>query len=203
ASAVAPAEQSPVVFDTSVLSEPEVALPTPEPAVNAAATAPVELVPVPDDRPEWPPSAVEPLALATDEQPFVPPTLRPRTPRATGGWFLALVFIPLCTYSILATILVVLLYTRLQEAQWHSPLEELPDLEGEFKGAARQKQSTLSYDRISPDQTLPRHLITQLGQPLRLGDLEVTPQTVELRRLTVRVGTYQPEVEKEPSLVLH
>jgi hypothetical protein len=35
-----------------------------------------------------------------------------------------------------------------------------------------------------------------------VGDLEITPQKVELRRVRVRVANYNPELEKEPSLVL-
>ena len=59
---------------------------------------------------------------------------------------------------------------------------QVPDLEGEFRGAARQKQGSVTYERVSPEHPLPRRLIAQLGQSLRVGDLEVTPQNLRLRK---------------------
>jgi hypothetical protein len=83
------------------------------------------------------------------------------------------------------------------------PLEHLPDLEGEYKGVTRQKQSHLSYERVRPDRQLPARLRVALGQTIRVGDVEVTPLRVELRRLTIQTAGFAPEKGLEDSLVLH
>jgi hypothetical protein len=151
-------------------------------------------------------SAAAPSAFAAStpelpEQVF--PAGPPRRPVYRGlrtSLFIALVFIPLISYSILATIAIIILYSR--PAPVH-PLEALPDLEGDFKGAKHQKQSSFSYERIDPVTELPSHLKVPLGQALQLGDVEVRPQKIELRPLKIRHPGFEAEQQEWPSLVLH
>jgi hypothetical protein len=172
-----------------------------EPAPVALAT-PEPVLPPPDITPAVPDLGTVQESAVAETAPLLP--VGPRAVHTDkGSWFLALVFIPLCTYAVLATVLIIVLYTRLQDAYRRSPLEELHDLEGEFKGASHQKRGAITYDRAPPETPLPAYLTTHLGQPLRVGDLEVTPEKVELRRLRVRVDTFNAELEKEPSLVLY
>jgi S-adenosylmethionine hydrolase len=143
---------------------------------------------------ESPGTASELEALAS----AIPPRTANRGPR--GGVFIALVLIPLISYSILATIALVILLTRL--APW-DPLELLPDREGDFKGAKRQKQAAMVYERVRPESSLPDKLKVALGQTIRIGDLEVTPQRVEFRRVVFRQPGFAPELALDDSLVLH
>lgn len=182
--------------------------PAPEPALpfgptfGVTDTTPVQAFePAAMDAGGWP--AATPSGTSLTSEPFAATMARPAAaPTRSHGWFLAIVVVPLITYSVLATILVVILYSRLHAPQ-KSPLEELPDLEGEFKGAARQKQGTLSYERVAPEQELPPRLRVALGQTLRVGDLEVTPQRVELRPVVFRAPGSDAEKARDDSLVLH
>ncbi|HLJ94015.1 MAG TPA: SAM-dependent chlorinase/fluorinase [Gemmataceae bacterium] len=117
-----------------------------------------------------------------------------------SGVFIALVLVPLISYSILATIAVAILLMRPQA--W-DPFEVLPDREGDLKGAKHQKQAVIISDRVAPDRGLPQKLKVELGQTIRLGDLEITPQHVELRRLVFRRPGFVPEPAGDDSLVLH
>jgi hypothetical protein len=117
-----------------------------------------------------------------------------------SGIFIALVLIPLISYSILATIALVILLSRPQP---RDPLEFLPDREGDLKGAKHQKQGAVIYDRVLPERELPNKLIIALGQTIQLGDVEVLPQKVELCRVTFRQGNFAPEPGSDDSLVLH
>jgi len=99
-----------------------------------------------------------------------------------GSLFIALVVIPLISYSILATIAIVILYLRPPQPS----LEYLPDVEGDFQGAKRQKHASISYERLDPDTALPDQLKVALRDSIRLGDVQVTPQRVELGRVKIR-----------------
>jgi hypothetical protein len=112
------------------------------------------------------------------------------------------VLIPLISYAVLATIAVVILYFR---SPPEDPLQRLPDTEGQFKGARHDKPKALSYERqrVDPDTELPASLRVPLGQTIRVGDLEVTPQEVELRQVTIRQPGFAPEPASDNSLVLH
>jgi hypothetical protein len=159
---------------------------------------------VPEPADVWP--APHPDGFAPGElgsEPLPSPPVRPTVQHGRrGSWFLVLVVLPLFTYSVLATILVVRLYSRLQAVP-RSPLEELPDLEGDLKGATRQKQSALLYERVPPEEELPARLRIALGETLRVGDVEVTPRQVELRKVMFRRPGSDPEKGARASLVLH
>lgn len=150
--------------------------------------------------PPEPPAPSEPPALEAAPEPLtgVAPMSAVR-PARDGSMFIALVLIPLISYSILATIAVLILYFRPAPPD---PLEQILDIEGDFRGATHQKQGAFSYERIHPDRDLPRKLRVALGTTLRLGDLEVTPEKVELRRIVFHSPGYNPEKGVDDSLVL-
>jgi S-adenosylmethionine hydrolase len=141
------------------------------------------------------PGTASPLETLASDLP------RPVADRAKrGGVFIALLWIPLISYSILATIALAILLTRPQP--W-DPLELLPDREGDLKGANREKRASAVYERVRPENNLSDRLKVELGQTIRLGDLEVTPQKVELRRVIFRQPGFAPEPALDDSLVLH
>jgi hypothetical protein len=120
--------------------------------------------------------------------------------RGRGGLFLVLVVIPLISYSILATIALIILYLRAQETP--SPFEYLPDLQGDFQGASHEKQGS-TYQRLQPDSPLPARLQVNLGQSITLGDVEVTPDRVELRPIQIVSAGLRPIEPPGPVLALY
>jgi hypothetical protein len=120
-----------------------------------------------------------------------------------NGWFTALVFVPLVFYALLATIAVIILYQR-QQSETRHPLEEfLPDEEGDTPGARHLKDLTDASKHKLVHHPLAAALRTRLAQPLGIGDLEITPLTVEWRRVSVHVQGYdKAEPCRGDSLVL-
>lgn len=179
------------------LSDPSVTVPT----------GPVE--PGPEMEPTLPTTAswMEPapgdamMESATDASlPSVPPRTYRRKDR---GWLVPLLIFPLISYAILATIAVIILYNRQQNQQDQPhPLEMMPDIEGDNKGGARKQSTHFQIEVPKVDKPLPPHLRVTLGKPITIGELEVTPQKVELHQVWVHTSGYKPEQEKEPSLVL-
>jgi DNA-directed RNA polymerase subunit RPC12/RpoP len=144
--------------------------------------------------------------LSTDAEPASPAldlaaltARRPVRSGMSGGLFIALVLIPLISYSILATVAIVILYSRPQP---EDPFERLPDLEGDYKGAKHEKQGTIFYERLKPDLALPEKLKVALGQSIQVGDVAVTPEKVELRRIKVRHAGAAVQTSANDSLVL-
>jgi hypothetical protein len=139
-------------------------------------------------------------AAAPEEMALPSPTVRRPRPSG-GGWFLPLVFIPLCLYAVLATVAVVILLMRQQQAQ-PSIFDQMPDVTGDSPGV--KKTSVIKFDQRSATAALPEHLQTDLGQPLQVGDLEVTPLRVERKRVAVWVArAANAEPCPADSLVLH
>jgi hypothetical protein len=129
-----------------------------------------------------------------------------RKPRDYSGrvnWFIPLVFIPLVLYAVLCTAVAGYLYLKLR-TQPTNPFDSFPDWEGDTPGVRKEKPK-LSYDRKFATQPLPEHLMVGLGQTIRVGDIEVTPTSVERRK--VELMAEGPESKPEPSptdaLVLH
>lgn len=177
----------------------------PETAADGAppAFAPDPLPPLPE--PMSP--AQEPLAPAGEPNLLEQAIPRPvvRAPRQSGGWLIALVIVPLISYSILATIAV--LYLRFFQPpppQPPHPLEMVPDLEGDNKGATRSGKRVSINFQGRQLRELPPNLVTSLGQSLTVGDLEVMPERVERRKITFRVPGYEkPEPSADDCLLLH
>jgi S-adenosylmethionine hydrolase len=133
-------------------------------------------------------------------QTFAPPLRRPAVdPGMRRGVFIALVLVPLVSYSILATIAIAIL---LSQSQTGDPFEFLPDREGDYKGAKHPKQAAVFYERVRPENDLPDRLKIDLGQTIQLGDLELTPQRVALRRVEYHRPGFAPEPALDDSLVL-
>jgi hypothetical protein len=104
----------------------------------------------------------------------------PARPRVSRGWHIALFIIPLISYSILATVAVGVLFFRLkkEESRPH-PLELVPDIDGDHP--TNRKKQDLRGDIRFPSRSmeLSDKLKVSLGQTLRLGELEVTPEAVK------------------------
>ncbi len=139
---------------------------------------------------------------APPEEPLPPLRVEPRTRTArNSGWIIAILIVPLISYSILATIAIIMLMTQIRNTP--HPLEILPDLEGDNKGDAKRggKRSSLDIRQTDPEQALPAQLRVPLGHTLAIGDLEVTPLGVERGPIVIKVGNYPPE-DPEITLVL-
>lgn len=148
----------------------------------------------------------------TPQTPLAPPSEAPVSiPRGRGRteakvpWFMLLVFSPLLLYAIFITIFSILLYRQEQdvEQQLRRRFEIMPD-EGDKPGVQKGKQISLwKYDSKLPTQPLPEYLCTTLGQPIEIGDLQVTPDRVERKRVAVIVDTFEPALCAGDSLVLY
>jgi hypothetical protein len=125
--------------------------------------------------------------------------------RSSGvNWFLPLVVLPLISYSVLATGVIVFLIMQVQQARSYNrrfnPFEKVPDVSGDNPGGRK----ILNYSSSLVRDPLPPHLVTELGKPLTIGSLEVTPLRVERKRVAVLVENFvKPEPCQHDSLVLH
>ena len=159
------------------------------------------------------PAAEEPTAGDEHHEEPIPQLVR--KPRDGGGWFIGLVFIPLISYSLLATVAVVVLWYRLQQQPPPppNPLETLPS----FDPSDEQHSTHLplnnkmqmaiprNIDVKTATLPLPDHLLVRLGdkRKLRIGDLEVEPLGVDREKVGVVVQGYNAQDCQYPSLVLH
>ena len=137
-----------------------------------------------------------------------------RKPRDNGGWFIGLVFIPLISYSLLATVAVIVLWYRLQQQPppAPSPLENLPSFDPSDEQHSthlplnNKMQMTIprNIDVKMATLPLPDDLLVRLGgkRKLRIGDLEVEPLGVGLEKVGVVVQGYNAQECEYPSLVL-
>jgi DNA-directed RNA polymerase subunit RPC12/RpoP len=215
-----PPEMPAAAFSTSP-PESASALPT---SVGPFAPGDSTAAPSSDGAPPWPSDPItETLAPPPTELPppseaasdldsgphFAGARTRKRREQRTP-WFLLLVFCPLLLYAIVISIFAFFLYRdyqRLQE-QRRNPFETLPDV-GDDPGVHKAKKVSLT-DRYKPELAtlpLPEHLCTTLGNPIRVGDLQITPNRVERKRVAVIVGTSnggtsRPEACSHDSLVL-
>jgi hypothetical protein len=164
---------------------------------DGASLPPTELIPpapapVPDQGPAAGPPSSEIVAP--------PPTVR-AAPRG-GGWLLPV----LAIYSVVATLCMVAMVAvaMMAHQQQDDMLERLPD-DGDHPGASHSQQKPgpkmINFKTI-PLHALPDRLRVPLGKSITIGDLKLTPQRVELRRIKVQVGSYNPDESTDDSLVL-
>lgn len=110
---------------------------------------------------------------------------RSRTPQkpATGGGNSVLLYVAL-GWAVLATLLAVygLVFRYGTRIDPGHPLSTVPDTYGEFGPAQRKNPAT---GRLNGDQDLPKDQRAQLGQTLKVGQLEVTPKEIVRRRLRI------------------
>jgi hypothetical protein len=151
-------------------------------------------------------TASEPTAATLDQgllaQSIPKPQIRP--PSDKRGWVTALLIVPLISYSVLATIVIILLRINQQPAknQIH-PLEMFQDLEGETPGVKPGKKKVSVNFNGKQELDLPEKLRTRLGRTIRIGDLEVTPLSVEFRPIEFISPDTQPVASETDSLVLN
>jgi hypothetical protein len=117
---------------------------------------------------------------------------------------MALLVVPLISYSILATIAVLWLRFHQQSgANQPHPLEMIPDLEGENPGVKAAKKRVSVDFKGRQEKDLPENLRTTLGRTIQIGDLEVTPLSVEFRAIEFVWPGYNPVKSETDSLVLN
>jgi hypothetical protein len=168
----------------------------PEAGIESAVLPPTELMP-----PGPAPAAEEALTGPGSSEIVAPPPAS-RAPRG-GGWLLPV----LAIYSIVATLfMLAMVAVAIMARQMQDDLlERLPD-DGEHPGASRsqQKPGPKRIDfKTMPKHELPDRLRVPLGKPITVGDLKLTPQKVELRRIKVRTQGYADAAEgADDSLVL-
>jgi hypothetical protein len=182
-----------------------------EPAGGPLADAPVLpssgvglAVGPPSDPAAFTASSTDLASLATDLAPGPGESFPIGVPRrvrysSMRGGLLIPLMVSLFSWSVAATVAVVILYFRPPQPS----LEYLPDVEGDFRGAKHEKQGPLSYERLDPDTKLPDRLKIHLGQSIQLGDLKVSAQKVELSRITIQRPDLGLEPAADDSLVLH
>jgi hypothetical protein len=189
--------------------QPEPAATAP-PGLNfgAASDAPAEPPPVPDLANPFASGPATDLADAGMEEDALPRSAVQRESlRYRGGsgtpWFMLVVVVPLISYSVLVTILLAMAY--LQPKPRH-PLEMMQDV-GNSNPPAQRGKGRVSFNVNWGDRAtkpLPPKLLTRLGEPITLGDLNVTPKAVELRKVVIRTRGYaQPEPGRRESVVLY
>ena len=162
------------------------------------------------------PSSAAEAHVPAESEPFGGPTApsvsRPARRNEPGTpWFMILVFSPLLLYAIVITVFTVMLYMQEREVEQklRDRFQMMPD-EGDNPGVQKGKKVIRVY-RYEPKlatMPLPDNLVTSLaqkdGEPLRVGDLQITPKRVERKRVSVFVeGFERPEPCTGDSLVLY
>ena len=142
--------------------------------------------------------------------PTAPPSSR-RKPQRSSIVPILVIF-SLLSYAIVVTVVAIVLYLRVKEGKsYHSPLDELPDVDGDAHGvtvnghAYGVKNPNFSWE-VSDQFKLemPDSLKVGLGEKLQVGDLEIEPLRVERRRVNVLVEkSPKPEKMEFDSVVLH
>jgi hypothetical protein len=117
-----------------------------------------------------------------------------------------LVFSPLVLYAIVITAFAVTLYLqqRQSEMERRNPFEIMPD-DGDHPGVQKGKKQTRVYNYKPEFATmpLPANLRTPLGESIVIGDLKITPERVERKRMEVSVEGSNPAACEADSLVLY
>jgi hypothetical protein len=112
--------------------------------------------------------------------------------------------LPLISYAVLATGLLVTLWNRLQTKETHPLIAFLPDAEGDAPGVIRKpKAVNEARKRRLNSEPIPDELKMHLGQTRTVGALAITPQRVAWEQIGVGSGSAAPVRLNGPSLVLH
>jgi hypothetical protein len=143
-----------------------------------------------------------PAPIAPSESPTVA-----RARKSAGGMgfmsLILLVIMPLLTWAVLATVMSVYLWSTLQNAP-QSDWDRLPDAYGDNPGVSKGKQvKELKISLNAVTAPLPNRLITSLGKPITVGDLQVTPEHVTKQKIgRMMAGFANPEPTLHEALVL-
>jgi hypothetical protein len=133
------------------------------------------------------------------------PAAAPARGRSVGMLlFITLVFMPLVLYSVLVTIVAVLVYLRVPDPP-RDPREDLQDPPAsDHPGIKKVKTSggglitTVQFATLP----LPDHLRIQLGETLTLGDLSIKAEGVERGEVLMRTPDLGPRRERIDTLKL-
>lgn len=221
-----PRQEIAMELTASVPAEPALDVTThyvPAEVSSEAVTTENIAAPVVEPPPEEPEPAV-PMPWLNDAAPADPTSTLPPSARkaARGSGALSTVLmVPLISYAVLSTALLIFLYTQnkkladevdnagKQQLQW---LEELPDIHGDRPGAKEGDEpgARVRFPAVNKVE-LPPHLVVKLNDTLTVGDVAVTPTRVERKVVSIYTdGFEKPEpvrdkntLEECPSLVLH
>jgi hypothetical protein len=142
-----------------------------------------------------------------DEQPaLLEQSATRRAVRSGRPWFIPMVFIPLVLYSLVMTaaFLYVVLYWR--AAPGPNLFEQMPDTSGDNPGVRKKKvETSFLFSKKDVTRPLPANLLVALKERIQIGELLVTPLSVERKRMSVFVEGFakKPEPCTYDSLVLN
>ncbi|HEV3144459.1 MAG TPA: hypothetical protein VGZ47_11280 [Gemmataceae bacterium] len=91
----------------------------------------------------------------------------------------------LAPYAVLMTLVAAYYAFMYFSGQKEHPLEFVPDIGGEYPPANKGGPTKKVEKMPAPDLNLPNNLRVHLGTTLRIGDLEVTPERIELKKVAV------------------
>lgn len=145
--------------------------------------------------------------LPQTESPSVAAARAKRDGGMGGMVFILLVFLPTLIWAIGASIMCYSLWMQASRNQSRgSSFDAMPD-DGDsrgFKPGVPKKVGRLDVSKSMATRPLPDHLKVKLRETIRIGDLEVTPTGVEVRKVGVIVeGFSEPQPCEHPSLVLN
>jgi len=116
----------------------------------------------------------------------------------------------LAPYALISTAIAVYFGYQYYDLRSQHPLERIPDIIGEYDPAKRNPNKQTSERKVTlppTDQKLPEKLKVQLGETLRIGDLEVRPLRIEENQFqfTIVYESGAVETRKSPhaALILH
>lgn len=176
------------------------------PAANAATAAEAPAGP---EVPDWLTPSASPAPVATNGTVAdLPVPSRPKSRSSFGMLlFISLVFMPLVLYSILATVLAVLLFSKTLDEK-PDPREYLNDTDGDHPGAKKTKTISQNLsDKVDASfvtTALPARLQIKIGESLTFDDLVVKAERVELGQIEIvaKKGG-KPELREALILRLH
>jgi DNA-directed RNA polymerase subunit RPC12/RpoP len=172
----------------------------------ASAGSAVADVPAGPEVPDWLTSSVPAANGAVAD---LPAAARPKSRSSLGLLlFISLVFMPLVLYSVLVTVLAVLLYSKNLVNETPDPREYLIDTDGDHPGVKKTKAISQNLnDQVDAQRVttaLPARLQMKIGDSLTLGDLLVKAERVEFGKIDMEAKKGgKPEVREALILRLH
>jgi len=164
-----------------------------------------------------------PAAIPANDEPFQQPAQAPSSPwesdgassagstetsftptvrKPSSGLSIPLLIVPLVSYAVLATILLLIVWKENRRLKYEniSPLDQIPDVEGDNPGV---KKGRVQITYPNPEEKLPDYLKTTVGKKITIGNLEFEPLKVTREHIYVESKGTIAEKEDDPSLVLH
>jgi hypothetical protein len=148
------------------------------------------------------PTEVDTVVPAGESPGFVAPRVPRPQRKDNSGWIMAIIIVPLVSYSVAITVLFLMLY--LQKPKEYNPFDVIPDVNNQNPPAGKKPGHTeVDWKRI-PLQPLPDKMKVGLKETIWVGDLAVKPLKVELRKVTIFTKGYtKGELGDDDSLVLY